>query len=115
MAQLLHANATTTQATRRAIQANQESLNKAAKRFNVNWKTIDRWRKRDFVEDLPMGPKHTICFTVKRGGWILIFGHTLACLQINYWAVALGLELVSCVSSRPRQQELFQFYILYRP
>ena len=45
MAQLLHANARTTQATRRAIQANQESLNKAAKRFNVNWKTIATWRR----------------------------------------------------------------------
>jgi transposase len=55
--QLLHANATTTQAVRRAIQANQESLKKASKRFNVNWKTIDRWRKRDFVEEVPMGPK----------------------------------------------------------
>jgi hypothetical protein len=42
---------------RRAIQNNKESLIKAGKRFNVNWKTIERWRKRDFVEDLPMGPK----------------------------------------------------------
>jgi transposase InsO family protein len=42
---------------RRAIQANQESLVKAAKRFNVNWKTIDKWRKRDFVNDARMGPK----------------------------------------------------------
>lgn len=57
MGQLLHSNATTTQAVRRAIQHNQESLRKAARRFNVNWKTIARWRKRAFVEDLPMGPK----------------------------------------------------------
>ena len=66
MGQLLHKNAATTQAVRRAIQNNQESLMKAAKRFNVNWKTIQRWRKRQGVEDLPMGPKQAASTVLSR-------------------------------------------------
>jgi transposase-like protein len=57
MGQVLHKLARTTQAVRRDIQNSQESLIKAAKRFNVNPKTIEKWRKRDFVDDAPMGPK----------------------------------------------------------
>ena len=57
MGQLLHANARTTKAIRREIRNNKESLKEAAKRFNVNFKTIAKWRKRESTEDLPMGPK----------------------------------------------------------
>ncbi len=38
---------------RREIRNSKESIAKAAARFNVNPKTIIKWRKRD----LPMGPK----------------------------------------------------------
>ena len=34
-----------------------ESIAKAAARFNVNPKTIIKWRKREDTKDLPMGPK----------------------------------------------------------
>ena len=27
------------------------------KRYSVNPKTVEKWRKRDFVHDAPMGPK----------------------------------------------------------
>jgi transposase InsO family protein len=57
MGQLLHRCARTTQATRREIQLCEESIIKAAKKFNVNPKTIIKWRKRIDVNDLPMGPK----------------------------------------------------------
>lgn len=57
MGQILHKRARTTQAVRRDIQNSEESLIKAAKRFNVNPKTVLKWRKRDFVDDAPMGPK----------------------------------------------------------
>ncbi len=57
MGQVLHANARTTGAVRREIRNSEESLAKAAKRFNVNPKTILKWRKREDTKDLPMGPK----------------------------------------------------------
>ena len=57
MAQLLHHSARTTPTTRREIQLCKENLKLAAQRFNVNPKTITRWRKRNHVNDLPMGPK----------------------------------------------------------
>jgi len=58
MGQVLHGNATTTQAIRRAIQDSQESLMKLSKRFGINPKTVDKWRKRNSVEDLRTGPKN---------------------------------------------------------
>jgi transposase-like protein len=53
----LHANARTTEAIRREILNSKESIAKAAARFNVNPKTIIKWRKREDTKDLPMGPK----------------------------------------------------------
>jgi len=58
MGQILHGNATTTAAIRRTIQNSQESLIKLSKRFGINPKTVDKWRKRDSVEDLKTGPKN---------------------------------------------------------
>lgn len=57
MGQILHANARTTEAIRREIRNCQESIIKTAKRFNINPKTVVKWRKREDVKDLPMGPK----------------------------------------------------------
>ena len=57
MGQVLHPRATTTEETRRAIQNSKESIRKLAKRHGVNPKTVAKWKKRDSVKDLPMGPK----------------------------------------------------------
>ncbi|QQR63377.1 IS481 family transposase [bacterium] len=57
MGQVLHPKARTTEAVRREIRNSKESIVKAAKRFNVNPKTIMKWRKRNDTKDLPMGPK----------------------------------------------------------
>lgn len=57
MGQVLHSNARTTEAIRREIRNSEESIAKAAVRFNVNPKTILKWRKRKDTKDLPMGPK----------------------------------------------------------
>jgi transposase-like protein len=57
MGQVLHANARTTEAVRREIRNSQESLMKLARKFNVNPKTIAKWKKRENPADLPMGPK----------------------------------------------------------
>jgi hypothetical protein len=55
--QILHTNARTTQKTRREIRDSKESILKAAKLFNVNPKTIIKWKKRDSTKDLPIGPR----------------------------------------------------------
>ena len=57
MGQLLHGSATTTETVRRAIQNSQESIAKLAKRYNLNPKTVAKWKGRDFVHDAKMGPK----------------------------------------------------------
>jgi transposase-like protein len=63
MGQVLHGCARTTQAVRRAIQDSQASIGALAVRYNLNAKTVAKWKKRDFVTDVPMGPK-TISSTV---------------------------------------------------
>ena len=57
MGQVLHGGATTTAAVRRAIQHSQESLRGLAKRYGINPKTVAKWKSRNFVQDLPTGPK----------------------------------------------------------
>jgi transposase InsO family protein len=57
MGQVLHGSARTTAAVRRAIHHSQESLNTLAKRYDINPKTVAKWKKRNFVHDAPMGPK----------------------------------------------------------
>ncbi len=46
MGQVLHGSATTTEATRRAIQHSQESLRTLAKRHGINQNTVAKWRER---------------------------------------------------------------------
>jgi Integrase core domain len=57
MGQLLHGSARTTATVRRAIQHSKESLAKLAARYDLNPKTIAKWKKRAYVHDAPMGPK----------------------------------------------------------
>ena len=57
MGQILHGNARTTEAVRRAIQNSEESLRAISNRYSINQKTVAKWRKRTSVADLPTGPK----------------------------------------------------------
>ncbi len=57
MGQVLHANARTTEETRKNIQNSEESLIKPSDKYDVNPKTIIKWKKRDFTHDAKMGPK----------------------------------------------------------
>jgi transposase-like protein len=57
MGQVLHGSARTTAAVRRTIQRSQESLSKLAERFDLNPKTVAKWKQRKDVQDAPMGPK----------------------------------------------------------
>lgn len=55
MGQLLHGSARTTAALRRTIQRSQESIARLAERYDLNAKTVAKWRKRTTVEDARMG------------------------------------------------------------
>jgi hypothetical protein len=55
MGQVLHGSATATEAVRRAIQRSQESLRAPAKRYDINHKTVAKWRNRSFVADEKTG------------------------------------------------------------
>src|SRR5918993_2997421 len=58
MGQVLHGCATTTEAVRRAIQARQEGVRAAAKRYGVSPPTtVQKWRRRQTTADARMGPK----------------------------------------------------------
>jgi transposase-like protein len=59
MVQILHARATTTARIRKEIQESKRGIRALAKEYNVNFKTIIKWKKRDSVEDKPFGAKKT--------------------------------------------------------
>ena len=63
MGQILHGNARTTEAVRRAIQHSQESLRALSKCYGIDQKTVAKWQKRTSIADLPTGlkePKSTV-------------------------------------------------------
>src|SRR6478736_6708580 len=57
MGQILHGSAKTTHAVRAAIQRSKASIQELASRYDLNPKTVTKWRKRAFLYDAPMGPK----------------------------------------------------------
>ena len=90
MGQLLHGSARTTAALRRTIQHSQESLARLALRYDLNAKTIAKWRKRTTVEDAPMGPRHphSTVLTTEQEAMIIAFRqHTLLPLDDCLYAL----------------------------
>jgi transposase-like protein len=75
MGQILHGCAAMTAALRRTIQNSKESLNQMASRYNINVKTVAKWRKRTSVEDSPMGPRnpHSTVLTSAQEAMIVAF------------------------------------------
>ena len=57
MGQVLHGCAATTHAVRAAIQRSTASTAELSRTYGLNPKTVAKWRKRDGVDDAPMGPK----------------------------------------------------------
>lgn len=53
----LHKNAKTTLAIRKAIKDSKESIYALAKKFNLSWKTVKRWKNADSLEDKSSCPK----------------------------------------------------------
>lgn len=57
MGQILHKRATTTHSTRAAIQRSKATVAELSELYNINAKTVLKWKHRDSVEDAPMGAK----------------------------------------------------------
>ena len=57
MGQILHGSAKTTHAVRALIQRSCASNAALSRELGVNVKTVAKWRKRNHVEDMRMGPK----------------------------------------------------------
>jgi len=98
MGQVLHGSARTTEATRRAIQNSQESLRFLAVRYGINPKTVAKWRKRETVGDLPMGPKEvkSSVLTKEQEALIVAFRkHTLLPLDDCLYALQ---ESIPCLT-----------------
>ena len=57
MGQILHGSAKTTHAVRAAIQRSKATIAELAEKYDLNPKTVMKWRRRQSVEDMPMGPQ----------------------------------------------------------
>ena len=78
MGQTLHGRATTTIAVRKEIQESKESILKLAKRYNINPKTVIKWKKRKITSDLKPGPvpKSTVLTTEEEAIIVSFRKHT---------------------------------------
>lgn len=90
MGQVLHGSATTTEATRRAIQHSRASLRALAQRFGVNPKTVAKWRSRATTADRRTGPKQprSTVLTAEQEAVVVAFRrHTLLALDDCLYAL----------------------------
>ena len=84
MGQVLHGCARTTEAVRRAIQLQQESVRALARRFGVSPTTVQKWRKRAHTTNAAMGPKEprSSVLTLEHEAMVVAFRrHTLLLLD----------------------------------
>lgn len=57
MLQKLHQNAKTNYAIRREIQSSSQSIAFLARKFNLSWLTVKKWKERELVEDKSSRPE----------------------------------------------------------
>jgi Integrase core domain len=113
MGQVLHGSARTTAAVRRAIQHSQESLNKLAERYDINPKTVAKWKKRKHVHDAPMGPKEprsTVLTPEQEAACIAFRKHTLLPLDDCLYALQSSIPALT----RSSLHRLFQRHDISR-
>ena len=90
MGQVLHGSAKTTHAVRATIQRSQASIAELAERYDLNPKTVAKWKRRHFVHDAPMGPKQvrSTVLTPEEEALIVAFRkHTLLALDDCLYAL----------------------------
>jgi hypothetical protein len=86
-----HPCATTTALTRRRIQQSRDSLNVLAARYGINRKTVQKWRRRSDVHDVPRGrPRIRTSTVLTRDEEAIIVGfRTLSLLPLDDCLYAL--------------------------
>ena len=90
MGQILHDSAKTTHVVRAAIQRSKASIKELAGRYDLNPKTVTKWKKRAFVHDAPMGPKapHSTVLSAEEEALAVAFRkHTLLPLDDCLYAL----------------------------
>ena len=90
MGQILHGSAKTTHAVRAAIQRSKASVSELAEQYDLNPKTVRKWRKRTSVEDQPMGPKNprsTVLSPEEEAACVAFRRHTLLPLDDCLYAL----------------------------
>lgn len=101
MGQVLHGSATTTETVRRAIQARQESVRAAAKRYGVSPTTVQKWRSRQTSTDARMGPKEPrfSVLSLEHEAVVVAFRrHTLLPLDDCLYALQPSIPHLTCSS-----------------
>jgi hypothetical protein len=81
MGQVCHGCATTTHAIRAAIQRSQATTAALSRELGVNVKTVEKWRKRETVEDRKTGPKQpsSTVLSADEEAMIALFGVIRSC------------------------------------
>jgi len=90
MGQALHGSAKTTHDVRTAIQRSKATIAALAATHGVNPKTVMKWRRRQSVEDLPMGPRspHSTVLSIEEEALRVAFRkHTLLPLDACLYAL----------------------------
>lgn len=90
MGQVLHGSARTTAVIRKEIQNSTETLKELAERYDINFKTVMKWKKRDFVHDAKMGPKNprsTVLSKEEEAMCVMFRKHTLLPLDDCLYAL----------------------------
>ena len=90
MGQILHGSATTTHAVRAAIQRSKATIAELSEQYDLNPKTVMKWRNRSSVEDMPMGPKDprsTVLSVAEEAMCVAFRKHTLLPLDDCLYAL----------------------------
>lgn len=98
MGQILHGSAKTTHVIRAAIQRSQASISELAEKYDLNPKTVRKWRKRTSTEDAPMGPKSphsTVLSPEEEAACVAFRKHTLLPLDDCLYALQASIPHLS--------------------
>lgn len=113
MGQILHGSAKTTHVVRAAIQRSKASIKELAGRYDLNPKTVTKWKKRAFVHDAQMGPKapHSTVLSAEEEALAVAFRkHTLLPLDDCLYALQVTIPHLT----RSSLHRLFQRHDISR-